>query len=92
MALRDAIRLFRPRTLAHLGKANERLQRQVDALTEDVRNLRTALGVVVRRERQLRAIIETEYESGGDPAVRPVDTAPAADDPPVPATRRVARS
>lgn len=69
MGLLDAIRLFRPRTLAQLRKSDERLQRQVDTLTEEVRMLKTALGVVVRRERQLRAIIETEYESGGEPAV-----------------------
>ena len=81
MVLLDAIRLFRPRTLAQLRKNNERLQRHVDTLTEEVRNLRTALGVVVRRERQLRGIVETEYESGGEPAAgRTTETGTAPDD------------
>jgi len=56
-----ALRLFRPRTVAELGKADQRLQQQIDRLTEETRLLRTALGAVARRELQLRTVVESEY-------------------------------
>ena len=56
-----ALRLFRPRTLAELSRADQRLQEQIDRLTEETRLLRTAIGAVARREHQLRTVVESEY-------------------------------
>jgi hypothetical protein len=64
-----ALQLFRPRTLARLGKTDERLQLQIDALLAEVQTLKTAVTVLVRKERQLRAILETEFASN-DQVVR----------------------
>jgi len=58
-----AMQLFRPRTLAQLGKTDDRLQQQIQTLTDEVRTVKAALALVSRRERQLRAILETEYGS-----------------------------
>src|SRR5262249_12343028 len=56
----DAVQLFRPRTLARLGKADEKLQQQVDALFAEVRTLKTQLDQANTRERQLRAVLNAE--------------------------------
>lgn len=58
-----AVQLFRPRTLAQLGKTDDRMQQQIDKLADEVRTLKAALGLVSRKERQLRALFETEYGS-----------------------------
>jgi hypothetical protein len=59
----DAVQLFRPRTLARLGKTDEKLQQQVDALFAEVRTLKTALDQANTRERQLRAVLRAECAS-----------------------------
>jgi hypothetical protein len=56
-----AVQLFRPRTLAQLGRTGERLQGQIDALGAELATVREQLQVVTRKEQQLRAVIETEY-------------------------------
>ena len=58
-----AAQLFRPRTLAQLGKTDDRLQRQIHELSAEVERLKAQLTQVTRHERQLRAIIEAEYAS-----------------------------
>lgn len=58
-----AVQLFRPRTLARLGKTDDRLQQQIDTLVDEVRTVKAQLSLVTRKERQLRAILETEYGS-----------------------------
>ena len=55
-----AARLFRPRTLAQLAKTDDRLQQQIQALSAEVQTLKSQLGLVTRKERQLRAILEAE--------------------------------
>jgi hypothetical protein len=62
--LLGAARLFRPRTLAQLGKTNERLQQQIHALSSEVQALKVQLGEVSRQERQLRTLFESEYDAG----------------------------
>ena len=59
----DAVQLFRPRTLARLGKTDEKLQQQVDALFAEIRTLKTELNQANVRERQLRAVLKAECGS-----------------------------
>jgi hypothetical protein len=59
----DAVELFRPRTLARLGKTDEKLQQQVDALFAEIRTLKTELNQANVRERQLRAVLKAECGS-----------------------------
>src|SRR5262245_379230 len=62
----DAVQLFRPRTLARLGK----LQQRVDALFAEVRTLKTELHQANVRERQLRAVLKAECGSDDSRIVR----------------------
>jgi hypothetical protein len=66
----DAVQLFRPRTLAHLRKTDEKLQQQVDALVGEVRALKTQLDQANTRERQLRAVLKVECGSGESEVIR----------------------
>ena len=66
----DAMQLFRPRTLARLGKTDERLQQQVDTLFAEVRTLKTQLDQANTRERQLRAVLKAECASSEDEVTR----------------------
>jgi hypothetical protein len=64
--LLDAVQLFRPRTLARLGK----LQRRVDALFAEVRTLKKELDRAKVRERQLRAVLKAECRSDDSRIIR----------------------
>src|SRR5262245_9497371 len=66
----DAVQLFRPRTLARLGKNDEKLQQQVDALFAEVRTLKTELDQANVRERQLRAVLKAECGSDDSRIIR----------------------
>lgn len=66
----DAVQLFRPRTLARLGKTDEKLQQQVDALFAEIRTLKTELNQANVRERQLRAVLKAECRSDDSRVMR----------------------
>ena len=66
----EAVRLFRPRTLARLHKTDEKLQQQVDALIGEVRALKTQLDQANTRERQIRAVLKAECGSSDDEVMR----------------------
>lgn len=61
--LANAAQMFRPRTIAQLTRNAARLQQQIHDLDEEVKTLKAALAVVIRKERQLRTVLETEYAS-----------------------------
>jgi hypothetical protein len=61
-----AAQLLRPRTIAQLAKNDDRLQQQLQTLTEEVQTLKAQLGHVTRQERQLRTLFESEYDSNDD--------------------------
>lgn len=58
-----ALQLFRPRTLARLGRTDDRLQRQLEALSAEVQTLKDHINLLTRQERQLRAILEAQFGS-----------------------------
>src|SRR4026209_1510386 len=59
----DAVQLFRPRTLARLGKPDEKLQQPGNALFAESPTLKTELDQANVRERQLRAVLKAECGS-----------------------------
>ena len=61
-----AAQLLRPRTIARLSRAEDKLREEVDALTSQVRSLQEALDVVTARERQLRTMLVRASDPNGD--------------------------
>ena len=61
-----AAQMLRPRTIAQLAKNDDRLQQQLQTLTEEVQTLKAQLGHVTRQERQLRTLFESEDDSNDD--------------------------